>query len=233
LVDTKISGLAALAFLYAWLAGGVPRRLWPAAAAAGAGAVATATAALVLVAGNPSLYHAPLSFLAEMYSYRWRVTRLQAVAFPLQIQPAFLEQACGFLKGLFFAADRVSLVTCAATAVLAGAGLADARLRAREPAAWGLCVIGAGWTAVSLLTFKIAWLRYLLPCLPFLCLVAALGPRRPRRLAGAALAAALLWWPAHRFTIERWYARHPDVLAAKYGAARAYIALHVPGEPAR
>lgn len=183
--------------------------------------LALGVGALAAYAANPSLYPAPFGFVEGMFRHRMEAWSLQRQLFVGDVHPNLAYRSAEFLKGVFHPADSASLVTCAATAVLAVCGLAalpglwrrgDGAGRSARVAV----IQGAGWTAAAFATFALRWERYLFPALPFVCLLAACGLedvlRRGRRgsrrlLAAAAVAAAVSLLAAPLSTNAYWTSR--------------------------
>lgn len=218
--STKILGAAELPLLWGALALSTgPRRARLAAAGAG-----TAAAVATALAVNPSLWSSPLAFVAAMFRHRAEVVSLQSAIFFGQFHQTPLDQLAGFLRRLFWTADAFSLVTCAATAVLAAAGLLALPKLRREPRRLVLGLHALAWAALCLLTFRADWIRYLLPALPFVCLLAAVGAFERKLWPAAAALALALTIPARVFTRERYWERHPELLAEKLAAQKAALA---------
>src|SRR5207244_1879311 len=127
------------------------------------------------VAANPSLYRDPLGFAAPMFQRRWVTLEAQSVIFFGDAFQTFGQRLSAFVRGLFWSNDAISRVTCAATAALACAGALRLKARARRGGARTLilAVQAAGWCSLTLCTYRISWVHYLLPAVPFACLLAA------------------------------------------------------------
>jgi hypothetical protein len=242
LFDVKISGALELALLAAAVAAALtaaPRSKPLRGAAAASLATAAAAAAFVAVALNPSLYREPCAFVLAMFRHRRETVALQSlVYFGGELQNP-LYRICGVLRGLF--SPEGGACIGAATAVLACAGAADARRRVAAAPVFSRVIVvhGAAWTAATLAVYRLDWPRYVLPALPFICLLAARGAARlavlrpgararPALLAVAAATALIV--PARVFTPLSYWFDHPEAYRRKIDAQIPYLLARYPND---
>ncbi len=244
LFDTKISGALELPLLAAALVAALacePRSHRLRRAVLSSAAAAAAAGLLVVVALNPSLYSRPFSFVLSMFRHRRDTLAIQRlVYFGGEFQTA-RDLLCGAMRGLFWPDGGGWLA--AATGALACAGFVDPRRRlASAPVDARVFMLhGALWTAATLAGYRVDWPRYLLPILPFACLLAASGAaqlaeRRSAarvRLGLAAVAAAtVLIYPASLFTPLRFWRGHAAEYQLKIDRQIPYLLGRYPSDRA-
>jgi tetratricopeptide (TPR) repeat protein len=163
---------AALATALAGRAFRFDRRQWRA-AALGLGAVAIAAAAVALVI-NPSLWRDPLGFALRMLEHRGQQLELQMIFSDARSFIPLGEGLRRFGWRMLCWPDPIQRsvgLPLIALGIVFGA-LRFARGGPRPSAAWcALAAHGATWIAVTALTFRLDWARYLLPALPFATLL--------------------------------------------------------------
>jgi hypothetical protein len=199
LFSIKISGvvglLAALLSLWLW-----PRRLRLPAAGVVVGA-----ALIVALVINPSVCSDPAGFVAEMFHHRARVLDAQQVLFGDSALLTAHQTVAAFLERLFLKIDpvfRIIRLPVILPACAVGAIRFFQLLRGR-PLALGIVAIHGGlWTLAAAFSYRMNWPRYVMPAVPFLALLVALGMAEiatrlshlSKRERSFALASAALIW---------------------------------------
>lgn len=149
------------------------------------GALAGGTAVFLLatIALNPTLWNDPWGNLAQYFLFRWQqMARQREFGFFNEFAD-WHRRASYFLKLLFFEHDLswntlrlpLGLVFFSAGISKLLGQLSSLRLsRELPPAAW-LCLGGSLFAAATFYSFFMNWARYLLPLLPWVTLVQAVG----------------------------------------------------------
>jgi 4-amino-4-deoxy-L-arabinose transferase-like glycosyltransferase len=176
---------------------------------------------------NPAFYSTPLESLRLMVRCRTETLSMQAAIFHREALPTLALRAAYFIRKMFFEFDwayrllhvSACLILCLAALMRLPRVLKEEDLR---PVA--LWVNGAVWGGVTFFNYSMNWERYLLPALPFMLLVAAVGLetvlkmvpelRRPTGRAAAAAAFILAMYVGcdvmrRRVTIEAAYEACP------------------------
>jgi 4-amino-4-deoxy-L-arabinose transferase-like glycosyltransferase len=152
------------------------------------------TALAVALLLDPSLWDAPLSFLAAMVRRRATVLETQQLLFRSAL-PTPWAGLSAFLERVLLRPDPVQQAI-GLPVVLAAFAVGVVRLGEAPAAFWANALL---WTAGTALGYRMDWPRYVLPALPFVALIAARGletlvfggPALLRRQWGGALAVAL------------------------------------------
>jgi hypothetical protein len=208
-----------------------------------AGVLMTLVFIAVAVGVNPSLWHDPLGFLADMVRFRLQLIELQSTVFLGDALPA-LDLRFGVLaRRLLFDEDPVlGAVRFPLLLIGVSLGMVAAVRRMRDhPQLWLVPLLGSVfWIGATVVTYRLDWQHYRLPAVPFIVLLALLGlgelfplrhgPSMRRRLRDLGLAtaiAAILVCMAVTRTMESWVEDNPEWMArARLGQIEVLARRH-------
>lgn len=132
---------------------------------------------------NPSFYSEPLSFLLKMVDHRWERVVLQM---NMDLTHAIFTRFVGisiFLRALFFDLDPIfqrlhipfNLILFSIGILKCATYYRQGRDQQERDPHKVILLNGLFWTALLIGTYRVHWTRYLLPSLPFICLILACG----------------------------------------------------------